>query len=168
MTATGLKPTTIWFVKEHLTIWPFWPNHIAELWVLICTLRLTVCSCDVMYAYQSEFTLYICLNVKDLFTRNRRNLWNLSNCTRTRTHKHLVPKPLLNHLAKLTKWLAWILSTYLHSKFDCMFFLCHVSISEWIHTLYLPECQGNPHSKYNPYIKFKELQQESNQQPLSS
>ena len=25
---------------------------------------------------------------------------------------------------------------------DCMFFPCHVRVSEWIYTLQLPECQG--------------------------
>ena len=28
-----------------------------------------------------------------------------------------------------------------------MFSSCHVRVSEWIHTLHLPECQGNPSSK---------------------
>ena len=30
---------------------------------------------------------------------------------------------------------------------DCMFLSCHVRVSEWIHTLSLPECQGTPCSK---------------------
>ena len=51
--------------RKHSTIWPNWPNDFAELWVLICTLHLTVCSCHVMYTFPSEFTLYICLNVKN-------------------------------------------------------------------------------------------------------
>ena len=25
---------------------------------------------------------------------------------------------------------------------DCMFLSCHVRVWEWIHTLWLPECQG--------------------------
>ena len=28
-----------------------------------------------------------------------------------------------------------------------MFSSCHIRVSEWIHTLYLPECQGTPCSK---------------------
>ena len=28
-----------------------------------------------------------------------------------------------------------------------MFLSCHIRVSEWIHTLYLPECQGTPCSK---------------------
>ena len=30
---------------------------------------------------------------------------------------------------------------------DCMFLSCHVPVSEWTHTLWLPECQGTPCSK---------------------
>ena len=62
---------------------------------------LTVSSCHVTYAFQSESTLYICLNVKELLSRNRREIWTLSDCNWTRTHNHLVPKQTLNHLAKL-------------------------------------------------------------------
>ena len=49
-----------------------------------------------------------------------------------------------------------------------MFLSCHVRVSEWIHALYLPECQGTPCSKQAPYLKFKWLQRDSNPQPLSS
>ena len=35
------------------------------------TSNLTVCSCHVTYAFQSESTLYICLNVKELLVRSR-------------------------------------------------------------------------------------------------
>ena len=33
---------------------PNWPNDWAVSWVLICTMRLTVCSCHVTYAFQSN------------------------------------------------------------------------------------------------------------------
>ena len=59
-----------------------------------------------------------------------------------RTHNHLVHKRTLNHLAKLVKWLSCVVSTYLYGAFDCMFLSCHVRVSEWIYTLYLPECQS--------------------------
>ena len=29
----------------------------------------------VTYTFQSEYTLYSCLNVKELFARNRRDIW---------------------------------------------------------------------------------------------
>ena len=38
--------------------------------------------------------------------------WN--DCNGTRTHNHFVRKQTLNHLAKLTKWFSWIVSTYLY------------------------------------------------------
>ena len=37
-------------------------------------LVLTVCSCHVTYAFQSESTLYSCLNVKELLVRSRREI----------------------------------------------------------------------------------------------
>ena len=42
--------------------------------------RLTVCSYHVTYAFQSESTLYSCLNVKELLARSRREIWGLSDC----------------------------------------------------------------------------------------
>ena len=52
-----------------------------------------------------------------------------------RTHNHLVRKLILNHLAKLAKWLSCIGSSYLYGAFDCLILPCHVPISEWIYTL---------------------------------
>ena len=97
-------------------------------------MHLTVCSCHVTYAFQSESTLYICLNVKELLARSRREIWSLSDCNWTRTHNYLVHKRTLNHLAKLARWLSCVVSIYLYSAFDCMFLSCHVRVSEWIHT----------------------------------
>ena len=39
---------------------------------------LTVCSYYVTYAFQSESTLWICLNVKEFLARNRCDIWSLS------------------------------------------------------------------------------------------
>ena len=36
--------------------------------------NMTVCSCHVTYAFQSESTLYSCLNVKELLARSRREI----------------------------------------------------------------------------------------------
>ena len=36
--------------------------------------KLTVCSRHVTYAFQSESTLYICLNVQELLVRSRREI----------------------------------------------------------------------------------------------
>ena len=61
---------------------------------------LSACSCHVTYAFFFFF---------------------LSDCNWTRTYKHLVCKRTLNHLAKLTKWLNYVVRTYLYGAFDCMF-----------------------------------------------
>ena len=58
----------------------------------------TVSSCHVTYAFRSESTLYICLNVKEFLAQNRQDIWSLSDCKGTRTHNHLVCKGTLNHL----------------------------------------------------------------------
>ena len=62
-----------------------------------------VCSCHVTYVFQSESTLYSCLNVKEILARSRREIWRLSDYNWTRTQNLLVLKPILNHLAKLLK-----------------------------------------------------------------
>ena len=116
-------------------MWPKWPNDWAVLWVLICTVHLTLCSCDVTYALQSEFTLYSCLNVKKILGGSRREIWSLSDCSWTRIQNHLVRKRTLNYFVKLVKWLSCVLSTYLYGAFDCMFLSCHVHVWEWIHTI---------------------------------
>ena len=41
------------------------------------------------------------------------------------------------------------------------------TLSEWIYTLWLPECQGTPCSKKARYLKFKWQQRESNPQPIN-
>ena len=46
-----------------------------------------------------------------------------------------------------------------------MFLSCHVRVSEWIHTLYLSECQGTSCSKQARSLKFKWLQLDSNPKP---
>ena len=91
--------------------------------------EMTVCSCHVTYTFQSESTLYSCLNVKELLARSRHEIWRLSDCNWTQTQNHLVLKWTLNHLAKMAKWLSCVLSTYLYGAFDCMFLSCHVRIS---------------------------------------
>ena len=113
-------------------------------------LHLTICSCHVTYTFQSESSLYSCLNVKELLTRSRckiclpkQNLMvakdffrtiKYNDCNWTWTHNHLIRKWTLNHLAKLAKWLSCVVSTCLYGAFECMFLSCHVCISEWIHT----------------------------------
>ena len=102
-----------------------------------------------------KYTLILSFHFQSLQVEDD-NIYN-SGCNGTRTHNHLDRKWTLNHLVKLTKWLSWIVSTYLYGAFDCMFLSCHVHVSEWIHALYLPECQGTPSSKQAQYLKIKWL-----------
>ena len=78
--------------------------------------HLNLCYCHVTYAFQSQTTLYSCLNVKELLAWNKRDMWSFSDCNGIRTHKHLVRKRTLNHLYKLVslaKWLSFLLQTWL-------------------------------------------------------
>ena len=138
------------------------------LWVLICAVNFTVCSYHVTYAFQSESTHYSRLNLKELLTQSRSDIWSFSDCNCTPTHKHLVYERTLNHLAKLVKLLSCVVSTYLYGVFDCMFLSCHVRVSEWIQSLQLPECQGTPCSKQARNLKFKWLQLDPNPVVLGS
>ena len=65
--------------------------------VYVTKQHFTVCSYHVTYMFQSESTLYVCLNVKELLTLNRHKIWSLSDCNWTRTHNHLVHKQTLSH-----------------------------------------------------------------------
>ena len=56
-----------------------WPTLLSEFAQMNCA--LTVCSYHVRYAFQSESTLYSCLNVKELLARSRSEIWNLSAVT---------------------------------------------------------------------------------------
>ena len=51
---------------------------------------------------------------------------------------------------------------------DCMFLPCHIRVSQWIHTVQLPECLGTSCSKQARNLKVKWLQLDSNPEPLSS
>ena len=64
--------------------------------------------CHVTYGFQSESTLYRCLNVKEHLAQSRRETWSLSDCNWTRAQNQLVCKQTLNHLAK---WLSVSLRT---------------------------------------------------------
>ena len=100
--------------------------------------NLTVCSCHVTYGFQSESTLYSCLNVKELLARSRREIWSLSDCNWTRTHNHLIRKGTLNHLAKLAKWLSvplrikWFWVPVQLQSITCLFkMLPHIKTLVW-------------------------------------
>ena len=50
-----------------------------------------------MYEFQSEPTLYIYMNVKELLAPNKGDIWSLSDYNETITHNYLVCKRTLNH-----------------------------------------------------------------------
>ena len=107
---------------------------------LSVTVHLTVSFYHVTYIFQSESTLYSCLNVKELLAVNRCETWSLSDCNWTQSHNHLVQKWTLHHLATLAKWLRSVVSTYLYGAFDCIF-LCHICVSEcWVFVYELSGC----------------------------
>ena len=87
--------------NEHSTIWPNWPKDCVVFWVLICTVHLTACSLHVTYAFQREYTLYICLNAKELLSRSRRKIWSLCDCNWFQPQNYLVRK------WTLTIWPNW-------------------------------------------------------------
>ena len=91
---SGKIPSVVFF----LLVFRFWDiSFQSEQY------PVTVCSYHVTYAFQSEFTLHICLNVNKFLAQSRREIWSLSGCNWTRTHNHLVHKQTLNHLAKVAK-----------------------------------------------------------------
>ena len=79
----------------------FWSSFVLK------TFFMTVCSCHVTYAFQSECTLYNCLNVKELLARSRREIWSLSDCSWNWTHNHLVHKRTLNRFVD-SVWNAYV------------------------------------------------------------
>ena len=42
-----------------------------------------------------------------------------------------------------------------HWQDDCMFLLCHVRVSGWIHNLYLPECQGTSYTSLAKWLSVR-------------
>ena len=52
----------------------------------------------------------VCLNFKDFLARSKRHIWSLSDGNEIRTYKLLVRKRTLNHLAKMAKWLSFVVS----------------------------------------------------------
>ena len=88
----------LWFHHCMLLSCHLWFHHCmllsCHLWFHHCMLL----SCHL--CFQSESTLYSCLNVKELLAQNRRDIWNLSDNNGIWTQKHLVPKRTPNHLAR--------------------------------------------------------------------
>ena len=69
-------------------------------------------------------------NVNGLLDQRRRYISRSSSNDDIPTHKHLVRKPTLHHLAKLAKRLSSVVITYLYSSFDGVLLSYNVRVSE--------------------------------------
>ena len=87
------------------------------------SVSLTVCSCHVTYVFQSEFTVYSCLNVKELLAQSRCEIWILSDCNWTQTHNHIVHSQ--------TKWLWVQVQLQLSVSLCCIFFFILIFTSHF-------------------------------------
>ena len=69
-----------------------------------------------MKIFLSESTRYSCLNVKEFFARDRRDIWSLSDSNGIPTQIHLVRKRTKKYLAKLANdsSVLWVLICTLH------------------------------------------------------
>ena len=72
---------------------------------LIFRVVIAGCYYHLVYAFESECALYSSLNVKELLTQNRRNIWNLSDSNRIRNFIHLVSNWTLEHISIRCIWL---------------------------------------------------------------
>ena len=98
----GIKSCIRWLVKIFLTTITNLLVHndtLLPIYFQVFQYNCMFLSCQIRF--QSESTLYICLNVNELLARRRREIWSLSDCNWIRIHNHLVRKRTLNHLAKL-------------------------------------------------------------------
>ena len=81
----------LFFLRSSYSIWSFVTLKsklvASERKWWLCLIRflklshMTVCSYHVTYAFQSELTLYSCLNVKERLARSRREIWSLVTAT---------------------------------------------------------------------------------------
>ena len=77
---------------------------------------------------------------------------SLSDCNKTWTHNHLIRKLTLNHLAKLAKWLSFVVSNYLHGGCGCGFKSCSSHLNFRFRACF--EQEGPGHSgKYRVWIQ---------------
>ena len=132
----------------------------AVLWLLFCTVHLTVCSYHVTHAFRSASTPFIFVNGREVLTRNRRHISTLCDSEGTPTYNSLVPKWTFNLLAKLAQCLSCVVNTYLYGAFDYILLSCHVRVPECIYTLCFHECQGSSCSRQVRYLKFKWLKRD--------
>ena len=98
---------------NHLTKLSKWLSCVVSIYLYVA-FDCMLLSCHLRIS--EEFTLYSCLNVKELLAQNRRSVWGLSDSGGIRTCNDLDRKQTLNHLAILAKWfsVSWILICRVH------------------------------------------------------
>ena len=142
------------------------------MWVLTCTLYLTVCSYHISYEFQSESTLSSCVDVEEFLARNRHHISSLSYSNEIPTHNHIVHKRTIHHLAKLTKSLSCVLVLICTVYFTvCQYHVTNDWALLWvlICTMYLTVCYYHVTYKFKSesilsWMSRKSLQRDSNPQ----
>ena len=81
--------TTFPKIFQLCVIWVIWLNYFI------------VCYYHVTYEFQSKSTIYSCLNIKELFARNRCHIWSLSDCNKIQTHSNLVCKKTFSQTGQM-------------------------------------------------------------------
>ena len=83
-------------LKSVVLVFIYW--YIWKFYIVVWNIAfkfdsfMTVCSCHVTYALESESTLYSCLNVKEHLAWSRHEVWRLGDCKWTWKQNHLVLK----------------------------------------------------------------------------
>ena len=105
---------------------------------LVMTYKETVCSCHATYAFQSEFTLCNCLNVKERLARSRFEIWSFNHVAKLAFFTGLVYKLSGSGFESSC---SYILEAFIHNvarSFNNGFLWGHVT--NWIF-LYLCICR---------------------------
>ena len=91
-------------VAASLYIYLIIKYRVYETTVMNILSKNVFCNCMlyVAYVFQSESTLYSCLNVKELLAWKKRDIWSLGDSNAVQTHNHLVRKWTPYHLTKQT------------------------------------------------------------------
>ena len=113
------RPESAFGIVIGMGLEPKWPNSQTSQMIKLC--------CE--YLYVRCIWLFVLIITRTCFRVNPHcivawmsrnslletyNIWKLSVWNGTRTNNHLVCKQtLLDHLAKLAKWLSYVVSTYI-------------------------------------------------------
>ena len=69
-----------WTFFLHISYGLSWFSYSPDIRYLLFKYTFFLCMLlSFTYLFHSEYLLYSCLNIKELFTRNRRDIWSLSN-----------------------------------------------------------------------------------------